>query len=276
MPNKAFNLGLGATYKFATLNLSFGFLQPNKDRGETRSLDVQVHSYGRKMAIDFFAQFYNGFYIPDGRFAPASESFYVRPDLAVNLLGGSFQYIFNNTKFSYRAAFQQTEWQKKSAGSFLAGVELYIGRFRGDSTIIPSELRETANPETIRKFRFIEFGPNVGYAYTWVYKKFFVTGGAAISLNAGINRYYDQEGGETFVGFSPNSLVRVSTGYNVRNWSINLFYVTAGLHLPKQEEKNVVVNSGNIRMNFVYRIYPTKKVKRALRGIDKVDKKMKD
>src|SRR5690606_14649801 len=48
-PNTTLNMGVGATYKWATLNLGFGFgfLNPDNGRGDTRYLDLQGHFYGR-------------------------------------------------------------------------------------------------------------------------------------------------------------------------------------------------------------------------------------
>jgi hypothetical protein len=274
-PNKTLNLGLGITYKFITLKASVGILEPHPQRGDTRDFDFQFHSYGRRFMTDLLLQLYKGFYLPDRRFGGGVDEFYVRPDLAVSALGGSLQYIFNHRRFSYRAAFQQTEWQKKSAGTILIGVELFLGRFRADSTIVPSAL-EDDKAEGLHKMRFIEFGPNAGYTYTWVYKKFFITTGATLSINAGLNRFYDGSGGTTFTGISPNTVIRISSGYSVKHWGINILYLSTGLRIPEFERKSIVVNTGTIRLNLIYRIYPDKKVKKLLRPIDKAEERLKD
>jgi hypothetical protein len=274
LPNKTFSVGVGATYKFATLNFSMGLLQPDDSRGRTRNLDIQLHKYGRKITTDLLIQLYKGFYLSDKRFALNGDDYYVRPDIAVNAFGGSFQYVFNHRRFSYRAAFQQTELQKKSAGTLLLGSEVYTGRFRGDSTIIPASFLEPGQ-SGIDKMRFIDIGPNGGYAYTWVYKKFFVTTAASVSLNASITRFFDGDESTTYVGFSPNTQVRISTGYNTNTWGINLIYLSTALHMPKFEERTILVNTANLRMNIIHRFVPTKKTKRYLRFIDKVDRKIK-
>jgi hypothetical protein len=275
-PNKSFNVGAGFTYKFVTLKASVGILQPHKTRGETRDLDVQLHSYGRKFMTDVLLQFYKGFYLPDRRFGTPTNEYYVRPDLAVSAIGSSFQYIFNHRKFSYRAAFQQTEWQKRSAGTLLVGIELFMGRFRADSTIVPSQLQVDQSEEGLRLMRFIEFGPNAGYAYTWVHKKFFVTTGASLGLSAGLNRYIEGSSRTTFAGFSPNTVIRLSSGYNVKRWGINILYLSTALRIPEFENKSVVVNAGTIRLNFIYRISPSEKIKKLLQPIDEVDEFLRD
>lgn len=273
LPNKTFNLGAGITYKFVSLKLSVGVLEPHQRRGNTRDLSLQLHRYGAKFVTDIMAQFYKGFYLPDRRFGTPDQEFYVRPDLAVSAVGGSFQYIFNYRRFSYRAVFQQTELQKKSAGTFLAGIEIFMGRFRADSTIVPFPLQMEERDGT-RKMRFIEFGPNAGYSYTWVYKKMFINVGASIGLNAGINKIYDGSGGDSFTGLSPNTVIKISSGYNVKHWGINILYHSTALRLPEFERKSIILNAGTIRTNLIYRIYPDKKVRKALRPIDKMDKKL--
>ncbi len=269
-PNTTFSVGLGFTYRFATLNLSAGVLKPQESRGSTRNLDAQFHTYGRRFVGDFLIQFYKGFHLPDRRFGNSTREFYVRPDLAVGALGGSVQYVLNNRKFSYRAAFQQTEWQKKSAGTFLVGVELFMGRFRADSTIVPQEL-QSLEVDGMRKMRFLEFGPNAGYAYTWVFKKFFINTGATIGLNAGLNRYDDGSEKETFAGVSPNTSLRLSSGYNVRQWGVNVFYQSRALRLPQFHNRVVAINAGTLRVNFIYRLQPSNKMKKLLRPIEKVE-----
>lgn len=274
-PNKSFNVGLGITYKFVTLKVSTGLVQPHERRGQTRNLDLQLHRYGKKFMTDVLVQFYKGFYLPDQRFGTTVNEYYVRPDLAVSAVGSSVQYIFNHRRFSYRAAFQQTEWQKKSAGTFLVGMELFAGRFKADSTIIPIPLRHLGD-DGLNKMRFVEFGPNVGYAYTLVHKKLFITTGASISLNAGVSRFYDRGGGTTFTGISPNTVLRVSSGYSVKRWGINVLYLSTGLRIPKFDSHTVVLNTGTIRLNFIYRLVPDKKIQRMLKPIDSVEKAASD
>jgi hypothetical protein len=273
-PNKTFSVGLGVTYKLVTVNVSVGLVQPNEEKGKTRDFDLQLYRYGRKFVTDVIFQFYKGFYIPDGRYAPALGSFYVRPDIKMNTIGGSYQYILNHRKFSYRAAFQQTELQKKSAGSVTIGFELFMGRFAGDSTVIPHSLIDETG-ESIYKMKFIELGPNLGYVHTWVYHKFFLSAGGSVSLNAGVHKYFDAGRETVYTAVSPNSLLRFSGGYNTERWGLNLLFRSADLHLPDFENRSILFSAGNLRMNFIYRFLPNKSTRKLLRGIDRVHKKLK-
>ncbi|MBL0342415.1 MAG: DUF4421 family protein [Bacteroidetes bacterium] len=100
-PNTTLNMGIGASYKWFTLNIAYGFafLNQEKEKGDTKYLDLQAHFYGDKSNIDLFGQFYNGFYLaPEGK-GTTNNSYYLRPDLKVREFGGSYQYLFNHKSF---------------------------------------------------------------------------------------------------------------------------------------------------------------------------------
>lgn len=275
-PNTSLNMGVGATYRWATLNLGygFGFLNPERGRGDTRYLDLQFHSYGRKITVDVLGQFYRGFYLaPKGRAAAAENDYYLRPDLAVNMWGGTIQYVVNHERFSYRAAFLQNEWQKKSAGSLLVGLEIYAGNVTADSTLVPTAIDHSAALLNVNTVRFFEAGPSAGYAYTFVYRRnFFFTGAASLSLDVGTNTFRDREGKDRITGVSPNSLFRFSTGYNSGVWSVNCLYVSNVLRLAQNDRgRSLALNTGNFRVNLVYRFRPGKKIKKYLDVIEEVE-----
>jgi hypothetical protein len=272
-PNTSLNMGVGATYHWATLNLAygFGFLNPERGRGKTKYLDLQFHSYGRKFVVDVFGQFYKGFYLGEKQYS-GDNTFYRRPDLRVNLIGTSAQYVVNNKRFSYRASFLQNEWQKKSAGTFLVGVEAYLGWIKADSTIVPGAIvKEEANIRP-RRISFFEFGPNVGYAYTRViHKHFFITGSASISLDLGHSVLKDDSHKQKASGFSPNTFLRFFGGYNSKWWAISILYITDRVRLVSGErEEDVFLNTGNYRLNFIYRFKPSKKARQLLNVVDEV------
>lgn len=273
-PNTTLNMGVGATYKWATLNLAYGFdfLNPERGKGDTDYLDLQFHSYGRKFVLDAFGQFYEGFFLTRNSTNFTGDDYYLRPDLRVNQVGASVQYILNYRKFSYRASFLQNEWQKKSAGTFIFGVEAYGGRIKADSTLIPSFVNNEQAQRDIKLMRFFEIGPNAGYAYTWVIKNhFFLTGSASVSLDFGVNRIFDKEGNERTRGVSPNTFLRFFGGYNSSKWAISVIYVTNSVSLATGKiERQIILNTGNFRVNFIYRFVPSRKSKRVLDVVDDV------
>ncbi len=270
-PNTTLNMGVGASYKWFTLNLAYGwgFLNQESDRGKTRYVDLQFHGYGEKFNVDFAGQFYKGFYLSQkGALRPGQ--YYVRPDLRINAIGISYQYIFNHRRFSFRAATLQTEWQKKSAGTPLLGIEIYGGTIRADSAMMPAGLRSEITELEERRISFFEMGPNAGYAYTWIIDRhFFFTGSAAVGLDVGFSTNTTSESGYK-VGLIPNALFRANIGYNSPWWAFSIVYVNNGVNLAgRTNQRQATLNVGNIRFNLVHRFVPSRKQKAALEEVIK-------
>lgn len=230
-PNTSLNLGVGATYRSLTLNLAYGFPFINQykaDRGRTRYLDLQSHIYGYEWSVDLFGQFYKGYYLyPEKLASLAPETYYKRPDLRVQEMGVHAYYIFNNRQFSYRAAFVQNAWQKKSAGSFLLGGGITYGRVQADSNFVPATLASNYYQKDVNGLKYFEMGPGIAYAYTYVYREhWFATAAATLSLDLGIVTETAGSRSPRNTNFSPNFLFRAVAGYNGALWSVNLSWVT--------------------------------------------------
>jgi hypothetical protein len=272
LPNTTLNFGIGATYQWATLNLAYGvgFLNPDRGRGKTRYLDLQFHSYGRKIILDVLGEFYNGFYLAEQEFRSGNNKYYIRPDLKVRLIGASVQRVLNFRKFSYRAAFLQNEWQKKNAGSFLVGLEMYTGWINADSTLLPPAIAALENDLKPERVHFFELGPNAGYAYTFVLSKhFFITGSAAASADLGWRSLGDDLQKKRSAGVCVNSFLRFVGGYNSKQWGIAAFYITDHVNLVSgTDSRKMFLNTGNYRLNFIYRFAPGKKTKKILQPIN--------
>ncbi|MCF1713381.1 DUF4421 domain-containing protein [Flavihumibacter sp. RY-1] len=272
-PNSTLNMGVGATYRGFTLNLAYGFpfLNPERGRGKTKYLDLQSHIYTRNWTIDFFGQFYKGYYLnPKGLGHADPQSYYLRPDLGISLFGLAVYNLRNGEKFSYRAAFLQSEWQKKSAGAFLFGGEIYAGSVTGDSAIVPSTLAADYPQRDIWRIRFLEFGPGAGYAYTLVVKKhFFVTGAATLNMDFGISREFKNDQSSDKLTISPNFIYRGVAGYNGNNWNLNFSFVGNTILVRGASSKNDYrFNTGNYRFTLAKRIKPYGRFKRQLKFFD--------
>ena len=108
-----------------------------------------------------------------------------RPDISTTKIGGSCIYAFKYRKYSTRAAFIQTDLQKKSAGSFLLGGFFSIFGIAGDSSFIPYELKEIYDPDLLfKKLSVFGAGVSFGYTHTFVlWKKLYIS----ITLVPGIS-----------------------------------------------------------------------------------------
>lgn len=255
LPHTIPGIGLGFTYNWMNVNFSYGFRLNGEERnkGETDYIDLQVHSYAKKFVLDLFAQSYEGMFVQGDK--DSDGNYYHRPDLQSRLLGGSFQYVLNNKRFSYRSSFLQTDWQKRSAGSVLAGFEVYVGRIRSDSTLLPAGRSSGENSSIAREDRFWQIGPTLGYTYTVVLKKhFFVTGSFAESLNYGRRIMIAGDDEQMKGRFVTNPSYRIMAGYNTYRWGIAVFYVNNRVNVPSCiNDYELAVSSGTFRINYVYR-----------------------
>ncbi|MGQ8335746.1 DUF4421 family protein [Sunxiuqinia sp. A32] len=176
-PNDFYTIGLGFNYKWFGLNIGakIPFLSNDDSKyGETTSLGLQSYIYARKFTLDILALHTKGYYLNlkrIGDFINYNESnYYWRRDMLTRNYGANFNYVFNNSRFSYKAAFKQNELQKKSAGSVIAGVGLFLLNVDADSAFVPREIDEKyfANWRALKTFQSYSLSANVGYAYSLV------------------------------------------------------------------------------------------------------------
>ena len=272
-PNSLTTMGINASYKSLSLTLGsgFGFLNPNQDqKGKTRSFDFQTHMYGRDWVTDLYGQFYRGYYLRDaGTGGNADRIYYLRPDLKANIVGASVYRLFNGEEFSYRAGFLQNEWQKKSAGSFLLGAEIYLGRVKGDSALVPSEVASFYPQAGIRRMRLLELGPGAGYAYTYVLNEnLFVTGSATINGDVSFVKEESEAGSQSKVSFSPNATLRAVMGYNSEEWAFTISWLHHSANARGESSKlDYRIKTGDFKITIAKRFTPGRKLKRDLDSV---------
>lgn len=79
-------------------------------------------------------------------------------------------YIFNHTHYSQAAAYCFSKYQKRSAGSLLAGIYLSHQDVVMDmSTLSDKHKAFLPNKVTDYRFRYRDFGFMIGYGYSWVF-----------------------------------------------------------------------------------------------------------
>ncbi|ATL49458.1 hypothetical protein COR50_21020 [Chitinophaga caeni] len=272
-PNSNFNVGFGFNYKF--LGINFGFNLPfinNDDEkyGKTKYLDLQSHIYLRKIVIDFYGQYYKGYYLANPintlENYQASGRFPQRPDMYNVDLGVSAHYIFNHQKFSYRAAYLQNEYQKKSAGSFLLGGDIFSYKMKGDSALVPRDIKnkDFFDYDDYHKTNVISLAVNGGYAYTYVIRShFFVM--ASLSGAVGINHttlyYLDTDRTNQETGWQLNTTLRIAAGYNSSKYFAGIHYVDMKTRSESPIDRTYqAFGTGNFRVSFVKRFVLKKKL----------------
>ncbi len=267
-PNDRFNLGFGASYNAFTLNIgiNFPFINHDDDKyGKTDYLDLQSHMLFRKLTAELYFSAFKGYYVsnPDDILLHYEEStiYPQRRDMLTLELAGSLYYIFNNTKFSYRAAFNQDERQKKSAGSFLAGPAIFTIYTQGDSSLIPYDVEppDFFDGVPMKRTRYAKATLNAGYAYNLIiWERFFITASLILGPGAGYMIIYpetDDINGQRKFDFAFSYTARAAAGYNGKRLYVGLSYVNTSLNSPTPVDKaRYIFRAGNIRFNIAYRI----------------------
>lgn len=275
-PNNRVNLGVGASYRALTLNIGIGFPFLNDDdslRGETKYLDAQANMYGRRFAINLFAQFYQGYYIDQLSFPGFGESGTaynealredrLRPDIRQRNLGASVMHIVNNTQFSYRAAFNQDAWQRRSAGSWLVGGNFVYQGMRADRSVVPTAIDSLwREPLRFKRLDQLELGGMGGYAHTFVVRQRFflsLTGSLGLGLvrNRSVVAEEDSYAQRSHWGGNLRSQARVAAGYNSARTNMGLSYVNEQSQTSLAPQAIYAWSVGNFRVFFVRRFHTT-------------------
>jgi len=234
LPNGYFNLGAGVNFRSFGISLATKvpiFQNSEYKHGETKRFGIQSYIYTSKFAVDLLTSFLQGYYLVNSSThfkSYTKDKDYQRPDISSANIGITVNYIFNNSRFSYKAAFSDTERQKKSAGSFIAGGSVISYRTKADSAIVPREI----GPEYFLKSRDVSesgvlaFNANIGYAYSLVFLK---NGIFTLSyiLGTGIqDNSFDREVDSEINRwrFSMNHSGRIGIGYR-----FNRYYLRIGM-----------------------------------------------
>ena len=248
------NFGAGFTYRSFTLNLSYGlpFLSKDDEKGKTKGLDLQLHLYPHKWAIDALGTFRKGYHIDPKKNNSTGLgllNYYYRPDVKRNIVGFSVFRVPNAGRFSYRAALTQNDWQTKSAGSLLFGGEAYYGAMKADSALVPNKVSSFFEQAGINKINFLSIGPGIGYAYTLVMgDNFFITASAIANLDVNFSTEEKASEKNKKVSLTPGAVYKGAIGYNSAVWSISANIIGNALFVgSKSSTKEYFLPTGMLR-----------------------------
>jgi hypothetical protein len=249
-PNTDLTTGVGATYQNISLNLSygFGFLNHDDAKGKTKSVDLELHVYPTKWAVDLLAIFHKGLHLHPEKNTTANN-YYYRPDVNQHIIGAGAYRVLNAEKFSYNAAMIQSEWQKKSAGSLLVGGQVYYGLIKGDSSLVPKQLENSFAQPGINRINFFSAGPGIGYAYTLVIQKhFYITGSLIANLDVDFSSEETINKKNNKVAVNPGAVYKAAIGYNSDSWNISANWAGNSLWINGASSAgNYFVPTGNYR-----------------------------
>ena len=231
-------LGFQLAYNGAILALGTGFPIP--------STRFQAEDYKITDAINFNGYFSRPKYVLWGairRFEGADYPVGVFHHDNANFLNlaGSFMYVFNENKYSFRAAYRQVEQQLKSGGSFLVkGVFNHTSL--GDSTLL------TLGSEGFRGL--VTNGMSIlgGYGYTLnlnenLFISALILGGVDIQRFGGTTEPILTERSPFSTSLAPTYDFKSAIGYNTDKFYISMLFSV---------DNRLSINGINDEINFTY------------------------
>jgi len=259
-PNSSSSLGGGFNYNWLGVDISVQLPGTDKEHqkyGETNSFDFQANTYLRKFAVDLSYVRYKGYYLEDANDPKNGDTIIKHQGLRTHSLGLGVNYIFNNKKFSYRAAYLQNERQKKSSGTFFSGGFISLTGLESNKGLIPLHYvklyPEIANLTRINSW---QVGGQGGYAHTFVLKSFYLT----MSLGGGLgveNKKFITKDSRTLIsefGLAPRYQLRGAFGYNSNDLSFGIQGVKDGVFIGGTGKNDLIYNFGSWRLFVAYRL----------------------
>ena len=184
-PGSSNKVGLYFGWRWIFLGYSFD-VSGNKPQTDLNfsfyTAAVGIDLFYRKQSEGYKIRRLNGFYQNENK--ELTDYNHHFDGLTVTQNGLNLYYIFNNKKFSYRAAYSQKTNQRISAGSFILGLSYNEQSFLFDHSRFDAPIREQLDNELkFKDVRYKDFSINFGYSYNWVFKKDFL---ANISLTPAV------------------------------------------------------------------------------------------
>ena len=260
IPVRDLRIGVGLAYKYFAFDINVGLgLERNSIISDYRSFDFRARLYSSKQYMNAFLQYYQGYRISDinNQRIAADDPQSTRNDIRTIHLGLQYLYALNYTQFSLKAPFVFNELQKKSAGSFLFGVNFNMFIVDGDSSMIPLTLQPEYNDVLqIRDMNNLSIGASLGYMYTYVFKEnYFLT----VSLIPGLvfnNGDYSVTQRESIPQQLNGRLKSMnSIGYNSRRFFTGITFEVEGywIKLAKQQRVETSHGSGSLFVGYRFK-----------------------
>jgi hypothetical protein len=229
--------------------------------GTTTSFDIQSDMYTRRMIISANLLSYQGFYWENvGDYDPAfnkTDTFVIRPDINTATIGANLIYTFKNSRFSFKAAFANTEWQKKSAGSWLAGAGLSLYGISADSSIVPEIARDDFPAYYgVKGFGLFNIGASFGYTYTFVWhKKYFINGTLMLGLLDQSFLAQDSTGSIVLTNnhLSTKTHFRLALGFNNEKQNVGISVTGDSFLVENKSTNEFAYNYGKVYLFYARR-----------------------
>lgn len=148
-------ISVGAAYRGLSVSYS---INPAKLGGSYKDDELNFNYYGSRLSLD--ASYLRASSMSGKIEREGSTSRIEHGDATMKVLNVAGFYSFNHRHFSFSAAFNQSYVQRRSAGSWLAGVSYQGGTIRTTGKL---KLRNPEIPEVVIKAAHLGMGGGYGY-----------------------------------------------------------------------------------------------------------------
>jgi hypothetical protein len=256
-PDLGVNFGIGGAYKWFTLDLatSLGFREENITNSIYR--DIQSRILTSKHYFRFRYQYYYGYKIDhiSGYEADQLEESEIRTDTRTMQFGVQYLYTFNYGKFSLKAPFAMNERQKKSAGSFVAGVGFLMFTLDADSSLIPNELETPSSAwNNFSEFDVVSLTASFGYMYSFIIReRFFITLGLIPGMGVSNGDYKREERIRMKPAFTLRAKTMNAIGYSGARFFTGIQLITGLYYIPLEKDLKSIILEGRSSLFVGYR-----------------------
>jgi hypothetical protein len=269
-------LGMGYTYSFLTINLGVKLPFINEDDelyGKSKYVDLQTNFLFRSYIVDLYLQWNSGYYLsnPDDVYDSWNNNEDIMPqrgDMRTNIVGLNVQRLFNSSRYSYKAAFWQNEFQKKSAGSAIVGAEAYWMLGMTDSLMVESAIPSSGvmDDQPFNQNDIVNVGINGGYTYTFVWaEKLYFSLWTMFGVSGAYHRvHYTPDSYTLSKGFSVGltNNTKISLGFNSRRYYLGVSFSRFSMTTMAGSNRDwLSYHTGHIRINLVRRIRLKRSIK---------------
>lgn len=248
--NRPLSIGLGISWNNSSISGSYGFpFMRDRQKGKTHTLAFQYHYYGRKIVLDFVLQRHKGMY---KQHENEKIPFELSPDTKVIQYGVSGFYVFNGNRFSYKSAFDLSELQLRSVGSFILGGAIYKNKIEAANSVVISDKHGRIDSISHTQ-KNIQIGVNLGYAYSWIIKrKYFIA--ASMTVGASLGTESINKIGKRKPDLYPSFNPRVAIGYHGKEWSVSTSLFANQIYTFYSENMNRGINTMSLQLTIVKRL----------------------
>jgi hypothetical protein len=252
-PNLPYKLGIAGFYKWFGLGLSIYspfFVHDEGKNGKSEGFDLRVNLYSNVFAIEGLLQRYKGFYISN--FDGMDGDHFTNPEMTIYSIGAIGYYFYNFRRFSFRSAYIQNEWQKKSAGSFMVRGGVNVSTLDAPGGMIPQDFIDMYGYDSLTnlsKGTLVSATLAPGYGYNLVFlKRCYLH--AAVFAGPAYNYYQDKtEGtGSTRNVYSMLLFFRGAMGYTGKKFHAGFSAVLYGLQPVASETYNLYLDPPQFRI----------------------------